>query len=70
LVQSEVHFQYSLYQDLLLGRLPLGSGSGDLVVQGFIGLDVDLSMVGAAAISDCNGKFGFSSLKAEIEVNH
>jgi hypothetical protein len=67
LVQSEVHFQYKLYQDLLVGHVQIGRGSGDLTVRGFLGLDVDLSMIGQAAISDCDGAFGFSELSAHVE---
>lgn len=67
-IESEVHFQYELYQDLLVGHVPIGRGSGDLTVQGFLALDVDLSMIGQAAISDCDGAFGFSALSANVET--
>ncbi|EOD40387.1 hypothetical protein EMIHUDRAFT_466544 [Emiliania huxleyi CCMP1516] len=65
-IQATVKFDYELYQDLLLGKVPLGDGSAQTTVKGFLGLDLDLSRIATKAISDCDGKFGMTSLALEV----
>jgi len=57
-IEAHVTFGYSLWQSALMANIPLGSGAGELVLKGFLGLDVDLHNIGDAAITDCRGYFG------------
>ena len=42
------------------------AGSAQTTVKGFLGLDLDLSRIATKAISDCDGKFGMTSLAIEV----
>jgi len=68
-IETRIHFDYRLYQSLLVKQLPLGHGSGDVTLKGFIGMDVDLSTLGEAAISTCDGAFGVTDLVADVHTN-
>jgi len=64
-VEASVTFSYTLGQNALIGELPLGSGSGSLIVKGFLGLNIDLA---ATRLTTCEGHFGFVSYEAGLEA--
>lgn len=64
-VEASVTFSYTLGQNALIGELPLGSGSGSLMVKGFLGLNIDLA---ATRLTTCEGHFGFVSYEAGLEA--
>ena len=64
-VEASVTFSYTLSQNALIGELPLGSGSGSLIVKGFLGLNINLA---AMRLTTCEGHFGFISYEAGLEA--
>jgi len=68
-IETRIHFDYRLYQSLLVQQLRLGHGSGDVTLKGFVGMAVDLSTLGEAAILKCDGAFGVNDLVVDVHTD-